>query len=629
MEASTEPQLSPLLLGVDPILLPGSNSDERYLHLRSGTRRTFVLGSPIPGLAARAWIGGREAPLWLQPSRVHHIRVTCEDFRWEGVARTEPGTSLGAGGDLEASNSCARFLVSGSWFPANSAAYAAAVDAPPGCAWQAATGASWILVTANSGNGAGQVSFTLEANTGPMRSSAILLDGQIYAIRQLGASEACVYQISAPATGVPAVGGGYVIAVQTSPGCSWSAVSPADWIRVLDGQRGSGSGTVTIAVDPNPGNVRATELLIAGQALRIDQFAGACTVRLAPPSAGPSPIGPASLPASGGTYELHVQANSGCEWSSSTNASWIRISSGFGGSGPGVIRYSVEPNGPQERSAQISAGAVSATIRQEAAACNFRLNTASSWFPPSGGTYKIDLTAPDACPWSATSPVTWARLTAVSPKPGGFLISVQLEENWYAARTASLRIAGVAYQLQQTGHGWPPGCSIRLGSGPSTWFPANTGQSPSTLTVSAPAGCAWTAASNAPWLRITSGEAGVGSGALTYLVQSNSGGTRSAAITVGLQRFVVNQSGASCDFFLSYSESWFPAAGGLFEVAATGPPECSYTAASAAPWIQDVAPASGSGSAVIRFRLERNGTGASREGQLDIGGKKVTVRQSP
>jgi hypothetical protein len=217
----------------------------------------------------------------------------------------------------------------------------------------------------------------------------------------------------------------------------------------------------------------------------------------------------------------------------------------------------------------------------------------------------------------------------VTPKSDGFTIGYQLDENWYASRTASLSIAGLTLQIQQTGYGWPPGCSVRLGESGSTWFPATAGQVTNTLTVAAPAGCAWIATSNAPWLILTGNPAGVGSGSLSYVVQNNPGPTRSAAITAGLQRFVVNQAGLACDYSLSYSESWFPATGGAYQVTANGPPECSFTTTTTTAWITAVTPATGAGPAVVSFTLEPNASGAARTGQILIAGKPLTVRQSP
>ena len=72
---------------------------------------------------------------------------------------------------------------------------------------------------------------------------------------------------------------------------------------------------------------------------------------------------------------------------------------------------------------------------------------------------------------------------------------------------------------------------------------AGAGATTGAVTVAASAGCAWTAASNASWLTVTSGAAGSGNGSVTYAVSTNYGGARTATLTIGGQAFVVAQSG--------------------------------------------------------------------------------------
>jgi hypothetical protein len=67
-----------------------------------------------------------------------------------------------------------------------------------------------------------------------------------------------------------------------------------------------------------------------------------------------------------------------------------------------------------------------------------------------------------------------------------------------------------------------------------------------TVSVSAPAGCSWTATSNASWITITGGSSGSGSGTVTYSVAPNSGASsRTGTMTIAGQTFTVYQSGAS------------------------------------------------------------------------------------
>jgi Zn-dependent metalloprotease len=64
------------------------------------------------------------------------------------------------------------------------------------------------------------------------------------------------------------------------------------------------------------------------------------------------------------------------------------------------------------------------------------------------------------------------------------------------------------------------------------------------VTVTAPAGCAWTAVSNATFITITSGSSGSGNGTVNYSVANNtSTSSRSGTMTIAGQTFTVTQAG--------------------------------------------------------------------------------------
>jgi len=63
-----------------------------------------------------------------------------------------------------------------------------------------------------------------------------------------------------------------------------------------------------------------------------------------------------------------------------------------------------------------------------------------------------------------------------------------------------------------------------------------------TLTVTASAGCAWTAVSNVNWITVTSGTSGTGNGVVTYLVAATTGGvTRTGTLLVAGQTVTITQ----------------------------------------------------------------------------------------
>ncbi|HEX8503294.1 MAG TPA: M36 family metallopeptidase [Pyrinomonadaceae bacterium] len=67
-----------------------------------------------------------------------------------------------------------------------------------------------------------------------------------------------------------------------------------------------------------------------------------------------------------------------------------------------------------------------------------------------------------------------------------------------------------------------------------------------TVSVTASAGCGWTAVSNSGFIAVTAGASGTGSGTVTYNVGANSGTTsRTGTLTIAGQTFTVTQAGTS------------------------------------------------------------------------------------
>ena len=71
---------------------------------------------------------------------------------------------------------------------------------------------------------------------------------------------------------------------------------------------------------------------------------------------------------------------------------------------------------------------------------------------------------------------------------------------------------------------------------------------PGTVTVTAAAGCAWTATSNDNWISITSGASGTGNGSVKFnAAQNSSPSGRSGTLTIAGQTFSVTQAGSQVD----------------------------------------------------------------------------------
>jgi phosphatidylserine/phosphatidylglycerophosphate/cardiolipin synthase-like enzyme len=90
--------------------------------------------------------------------------------------------------------------------------------------------------------------------------------------------------------------------------------------------------------------------------------------------------------------------------------------------------------------------------------------------------------------------------------------------------------------------GTAPSCSFSL-SATSASFGAAGGNG--SVGITAPAGCAWSASSNAGFITVTGGSSGNGSGTTTFAVSQNTAAARSGTMTIAGQTFTVSQQGAA------------------------------------------------------------------------------------
>ena len=207
-----------------------------------------------------------------------------------------------------------------------------------GCSWAASTASSFITINSPTGSssGNGTVNFSVAANTGSTaRNGTITVAGQTFTVSQAGQS--CTYSISPTSQSVAANGGTGSVNVTAATGCTWNANSNANWLSITGGSSGSGNGTVNFSAQANSDvNQRQGTLTVAGQTFTVTQAGQSCSYSISPPNQ--------SFAAGGGQGSVNVTAGNGCNWTASSNAAWIVISSGSQGSGSGSVNYSVTAN---------------------------------------------------------------------------------------------------------------------------------------------------------------------------------------------------------------------------------------------------------------------------------------------
>ena len=147
-----------------------------------------------------------------------------------------------------------------------------------------------------------------------------------------------------------------------------------------------------------------------------------------------------------------------------------------------------------------------------------------------------------------------------------------------------------------------------------------------TATVSSASGCAWTAASNAGWISVTSGATGSGNGTVNYAATANTtASSRSGTLTIAGQTLTVTQ--AACSYTVSPTTQNIAAGGGASTGSVSTTSGCPWTATSSAAWLSITGGGSGSGNGTVNYSVGANTTTSSRTGTLTIAGRTLTVTQ--
>lgn len=261
------------------------------------------------------------------------------------------------------------------------------------------------------------------------------------------------------------------------------------------------------------------------------QPAAACTYSTTPTSA--------NVAATGGTSTVAVTAGTGCAWTATSNAAFITITSGATSTGNGTVAYTVAANTlGTARTGTLTIAGQTITVNQAAAACTYAITPTSANVVATGGTGTVAVTAGTGCAWTATSNAAFITVTSGATGTGNGSVAYTVAANTGAARTGTIAIAGQIFTVNQAA-----GTQCTYAISPLSASVAATGGGGG-VTVTAAAGCAYTAINNAPFITVTRGATGTGNGSVAYTVAANTGAARTGTITIAGQTFMVNQAAA-------------------------------------------------------------------------------------
>ena len=343
---------------------------------------------------------------------------------------------------------------------------------------------------------------------------------------------------------------GGTFSATVSSNTSWTASAGAAWLTITSGGSGNGNGTINYTAAANAGAARTAQLTASGGGLN-----ATLTVTQAAAAGPPSPSATLTVSttvqrvAPGGESRT-VDVASNVAWSASSNSSWLTITSGASGNGNGTVAFTAVANPGAGRTGPITVtgGGLTATVsvpQDAVSAASLTLNPTSQTVAAGGETRSVAVTTTVA--WTAVSDSTWLTITAgASGSNNGTVTYAAAANNTGSARSGTITVSGggatATHTVQQPAVVAPPPPAPVIN--PTSNSPTTAGGA---FTAAVTATGAWTAASNQPWLTITSGASGSGNGTLGYSVAVNAGGARTGTITVtgagGTATMTVSQAG--------------------------------------------------------------------------------------
>ncbi|MBI4877352.1 MAG: hypothetical protein HY822_22220 [Acidobacteria bacterium] len=485
------------------------------------------------------------------------------------------------------------------------------------CQWTATpNNPEWLTVTANSsGPGPKAVSYNVLPNpNASSRTGTISVGSATFTVTQ---SASCGITLSPSQTSVTYTATSGTIRVTTNlNSCEWAAASDSTWLTISGTASGVGSGEVRYSVAANTASTpRTGTIAIGNQVFVVTQLASNCSTTLSTYVVG--------VPAAGGPGRIDVVSN--CAWTATTNVNWLNITSGASGATNGSVIYSVARNPePNFRSAIITIGGVTATIRQDGTpptgGCTLALSPASTGMGSAGGSGTVRVLTDDGCAWAATPAVTWIAITTGTSGTGNGDVAFTAAANPTPnQRSGTITIGGQTFTVIQEG----TACTYSIAPR-SADFPAAGGGG----TIDVTSACNWSASSNRTWILITGGASGTGNGSVTYTVSANNSvQPRSGIVTAAGQTFNVTQNGVACTVTLSGKAASLPVQGGSGTFAVTGTSGCDWSATTDASWLKVTWAAAG-GSGTVYYTGDPNAAPGARTAQINVAGQYFAVEQA-
>jgi len=361
----------------------------------------------------------------------------------------------------------------------------------------------------------------------------------------------CTYSIAPAELGFAADGGTGNVSVTVGGGCTWSASSSGTWVTITTGGSGSGNGAVVYSVSSNAATDSRTAMVtIGGQRHTVTQQGRAATVcryELSPASA--------EFGKDEARGSFAVTAAADCQWTATSSAGWLAVTSGGQGAGNGEVAYTVARNREViDRTATITVADKTFTVRQLGDAGGCQYSVAPVDFGPCmpAGTAVATLTTQTGCSWTVASNVPWLTVPSGTSGTGSAVITLAFSENYDAPRDGIAMVrwptptAGQNIRVAQAGclYAVSRNSFAFTSSASSGTFDVIQQSQPNTCGGATQDRCVWSAVSDVPWIVVTGSMPRSGDNPVAFTVAANdTTASRVGRITVRDKVVVITQAG--------------------------------------------------------------------------------------
>src|SRR5215831_15597127 len=255
--------------------------------------------------------------------------------------------------------------------------------------------------------------------------------------------------LSPSTANVAAAGGtGSVQVINTVSTATWQAESTnTSWLTITSGATGTGNGTIQYQVVGNPSAASRTAGIIVtpssgtAKTFTVTQLGG--QLSFSPSSA--------NVQGTGGSGTITISSSDpSLQWTATSNQTWLTITSGATGTGPGSIQWSAAANTTTSSRTGVititpldgTGGTFTVTQQAGTATGSISLSPSSINVDAAGSSGSVQVIATlQTLSWTAASNQSWLTITSGSSGTGNGTIQYTASANPSAAsRTATLTV---------------------------------------------------------------------------------------------------------------------------------------------------------------------------------------------